>query len=302
MPVGAGGRRPFLHDTFARGAFTVDVEEYFQVGAFERVVARGSWDARPSRLAIGLRVVEDLLDRARVRATFFVLGWIAERHGALIRRLAEAGHEIACHGWDHRRVFTMTPDEFRRDVRRARACIEDAAGVRVCGYRAPSFSFDHRTSWAHAILEEEGFAYSSSVFPGRTDHYGMPGAPRWPYRPFVDGTLIEFPVTTLEILGRRLPWAGGGYFRLTPYPLFHAGLKRLARARRPFFFYCHPWEFDPDQPVVAGTGFAARLRHRLNLDRTAGRVRRLLADFRWGRMDAWLACGHVERKNEDADG
>lgn len=285
-----------------RGAFTVDVEEYFQVGAFERVVRRDAWECFPSRLAEGLSVVTDLLDEAGVRASFFVLGWVAERHAPLIRRLAESGHEIACHGWDHRRVFRMNAEEFRADLRRARRAIEDATGIRVQGYRAPSFSLDQRTPWAHAVLEEEGFAYSSSIFPGRTDHYGMLGAPRWPYRPLADGRLREFPVTTLEVFGRRLPWAGGGYFRLVPYRLYRAGCRRLVAARRPFLFYCHPWEFDPDQPAILGADLKSRWRHRLNLSRMEARVRRLIGDFPWGRMDEWLESCAIRDEGREDDG
>ncbi len=285
----------------APGAFTVDVEEYFQVGAFEAVVARETWGRYPSRLANGLSVVEELLDEAGVRATFFVLGWVAERHAPLIRRLSEAGHEIACHGWDHRRVFGLSREAFRADLRRARRTIEEVTGARVRGYRAPSFSLDRRTPWAHAILEEEGFAYSSSIFPGRTDHYGMPGAPRWPYRPLRDGRLWECPVTTLEVFGRRLPWAGGGYFRLVPYRLFRAGCRRLLAARRPLLFYCHPWEFDPAQPMIKGAGLRSRWRHRLNLARMAERVRRLLGDFEWGPMDGWLRRDTFDGTEGDDD-
>ncbi|RMF70925.1 MAG: DUF3473 domain-containing protein [Alphaproteobacteria bacterium] len=271
-------------------AFTVDVEEYFQVAAFASVIARDDWDRWPSRVENGLAVVAALLDEADRRATFFVLGWVAERHGRWIRALAEAGHEIALHGYDHRPVFSMTEAAFRQDLRRARAAVEDAAGVSVTGYRAPSFSIDERTPFAHRVLAEEGFAYSSSVFPGRTDLYGMAGAPRQPYRPLADAPdFWEIPVPTLRLAGRNWPWGGGGYYRLMPDALYEWGVRRLVAAGRPVFFYCHPWECDPGQPRVAAP-LKSRVRHYLGLGRMRARLERLLRRHPWGRMDALLAA------------
>ena len=282
-PAGAMSAKPPF-------AFTVDVEEYFQVAAFADVIPRSDWERWPSRVEVGLSVLADLLDEAGVRATFFVLGWIAERHPGRIRALAEAGHEIALHGYDHRPVFAMTETAFREDLRRARAAVEDAAGVPVTGYRAPSFSIDERTPFAHRVLVEEGFAYSSSVFPGRTDLYGMAGAPRWPYRPLADAPgFWEIPVPTLRIAGRNWPWGGGGYYRLLPDAVYEWGLRRLVAAGRPVFFYCHPWECDPDQPRVAASP-KSRFRHYLGLGRMTARLRRLLRRYPWGRMDALLAA------------
>ncbi len=270
-------------------AFTVDVEEYFQVAAFAGVISRTDWEALPSRVEEGLAVLTALLDEAGVCATFFVLGWVAERHGSRIRALAEAGHEIALHGYDHRPVFSMTEAAFRRDLRRARAVVEDAAGVPVTGYRAPSFSIDERTPFAHRVLMEEGFAYSSSVFPGKTDLYGMADAPRRPYRPLPDAPdFWEIPVPTLRIAGRNWPWGGGGYYRLMPDALYEWGVRRLVAAGQPVFFYCHPWECDPDQPRVAAP-LKSRFRHYLGLKRMARRLRHLLRRHPWGRMDALLA-------------
>ncbi len=271
-------------------AFSVDVEEYFQVAAFAGTIPREDWDRRPSRVETGLAVVTELLAAAGVRATFFVLGWIAERHAPAIRALAEAGHEIALHGFDHRPVFRMSEAAFREDLRRARAAVENAAGVAVTGYRAPSFSIDERTPFAHRVLAEEGFGYSSSIFPGRTDLYGMADAPRLPYRPLADAPgFWEIPVPTLRIAGRNLPWGGGGWFRLMPDALYEWGIGRIAAAGRPVFFYCHPWEFDPDQPRVPAS-FRSRFRHYLGLGRMRARIARLLARHRWGRMDELLAA------------
>ncbi len=282
-------------------AFTVDVEEYFQVAAFADVIPRSDWGRWPSRVEGGLAVLAALLDAAGVQATFFILGWVAERHGSRVRALAEAGHEIALHGYDHRPVFGMTEAAFRQDLRRARAAVEDAAGVEVKGYRAPSFSIDERTPFAHRVLVEEGFAYSSSVFPGRTDLYGMASAPRWPYQPLADAPdFWEIPVPTLRLAGRNWPWGGGGYYRLMPDALYEWGVRRLAAAGRPVFFYCHPWECDPDQPRVAAS-LKSRFRHYLGLRRMTSRLRRLLRRHPWGRMDALLAAWRERPRPEETE-
>jgi polysaccharide deacetylase family protein (PEP-CTERM system associated) len=271
-------------------ALSVDVEDWFQVGAFERVIARADWDAIPARVERNAEAVIDLFDRAGVKATFFTLGWVAERFPAIIRRAAEQGHEIASHGWDHQRVFTMDAAAFRADLRRARAAIEDAAGVRVSGYRAPSFSIDARTPWAHAVLAEEGYAYSSSVAPIAHDHYGWREAPRFAFRPLADSDLIELPVTTVELAGRRAAAGGGGFFRLLPYRFSRWAIGRVnGREGRPAVFYFHPWEIDPDQPRVTNAPFRSRVRHYANLAKMERKLLRLFKAVPWDRTDRVVA-------------
>ncbi len=265
-------------------ALTVDVEDYFHVTALEPHIPRSAWGRWPVRVEANTRRVLELLGRHGARATFFVLGWVAERFPGLVREIAAAGHEVASHGWDHRRLTGLTPEDFRRDVLRARILLEDVTGMPVRGYRAPSFSITARTRWAHAVLAETGHAYSSSVYPVRHDLYGMPEAPRGPYRP-VSG-LVEVPVTTVRIAGLTLPAGGGGFFRLYPYALSRWALRRVNRREgRPAVFYFHPWELDPAQPRPQGLGLRTRVRHYLNLERMEDRLGRLLADFRWDRMD-----------------
>ena len=269
-----------------RNALSVDVEDWFQVGAFERVIAREAWDSLPRRVEANTDRVLALFEQTGVKATFFTLGWIARRHPALVRRIADAGHEVASHGWDHRRVFTFEPGEFRTDLIAARAAIEDAAGTAVTGYRAPSFSIDARTPWAHPILAEQGFAYSSSVAPLAHDHYGWRESPRFAWQPVAGASLIELPVTTVEIAGRRLAAGGGGFFRLLPYAFSNWAIGRVNRAEaRPAIFYFHPWEIDPDQPRVAAAPFKSRLRHYTNLSVMEPKLLKLLGAHRWGRTD-----------------
>lgn len=271
--------------TAPRGAMTVDVEDYFQVQAFARVIPREAWERIPRRVEANTERILEAFAAAGVSATFFVLGWIAERHPALVRKIVSCGHELASHGYDHRRVDQLDEAQFRTDVGRTRRLLEDIGGVAVRGYRAPTFSIGSRNPWAFAALAAEGYAYSSSVYPVRHDLYGMPEAPRFPFRP-LGGTLWEIPMTTLRLGKRNFPWAGGGYFRLFPYGLYRLGLKRvLRREHRPAIFYFHPWEIDPDQPRVPNCSLRSRVRHRLNLGATEGRIRRLLRDFRWDRVD-----------------
>lgn len=264
---------------------SVDVEDWFQVGAFENSIARGDWDGLERRVEANTDRVLDLFAAAGVQGTFFTLGWVAERHPALIRRIAEAGHEVASHGWDHRRVFTMTPDEFRADIARARAVLEDAAGMAVNGYRAPSFSFDRRTPWAHAVLAEAGYCYSSSIAPLRHDHYGWPLAPRVPFRPLADARLIELPVTIARVLGREVT-AGGGFFRLLPGTVVARAIRAANAEGEAAIFYFHPWEIDPGQPRVRHAPLKSRLRHYARLGAMAGKLRTLIGSHRWGRVDA----------------
>ena len=269
-----------------RNALSVDVEDWFQVGAFENTIDKASWDGRLHRVERNTDAVLAMFGEAGVRGTFFTLGWIAARYPALIRRIADAGHEIASHGWDHLRVFRMTPKQFADDLNRSRAAIEDAAGQQITGYRAPSFSIDLRTPWAHTVLAEAGYAYSSSVAPVLHDHYGWPEAPRFAFRPLSDSGLIELPVTTVKIAGRNFAAGGGGFFRLFPYGLSRWAIREVNRKeKRPAIFYFHPWEIDPEQPRVAEAPLKSRLRHYTNLDRMAGKLRKLLRDFEWVRTD-----------------
>lgn len=272
-------------------ALSVDVEEWFQVGAFENVIARGDWDGLESRVVANTGAVLDLFEAAGVKATFFTLGWVAERHPALIRRIVAEGHEIASHGWDHSRVFTLDADMFRSDLRRAHAAIADAAGVAPTGYRAPSFSIDQRTPWAHRVLAEEGYAYSSSVAPIAHDHYGWRAAPRFAFRPVAGSPLIELPVTTVEVGGRRMAAGGGGFFRLLPYAFSDWAIERVNRRDgRPAIFYFHPWEIDPGQPRLGHAPMKAKLRHYTNLSTMAGKLSKICGKYRWGRVDAVVAA------------
>ena len=265
-------------------ALTVDVEDYFQVSALSPYVQRADWDRIPRRVQHNVDAILSLFGEARVRATFFTLGWIAERDPALVKRIVAEGHELASHGYGHLRIHEQTEAEFTQDIRRAKALLEDIAGVEVKGYRAPSFSIGKHTLWAFERIAQAGYRYSSSVYPVRHDLYGMPEAPRFPYQPRAD--LLEIPVTTARVLGRNLPAGGGGYFRLLPYVVSRALIRRVNQAdRRPAVFYFHPWEIDPGQPRVPGTNPKTRFRHYVNLRRTEPRLRRLLRDFRWRRMD-----------------
>ncbi|MBX3561996.1 MAG: DUF3473 domain-containing protein [Sphingomonas sp.] len=274
-----------------RNALSVDVEDWFQVGAFEGVIDRADWDALPRRVEANTDAVLALFDEAGVKATFFTLGWVAERHPALIRRIAEAGHEIASHGLDHKRVFTMDADGFRADIARARQALEDASGQKVTGYRAPSFSIDARTPWAHEVLAEEGYAYSSSVAPVAHDHYGWRESPRFAWRPVDGAELIELPVTTVDVAGRRMAAGGGGFFRLLPYGFSNWAVGRVNRAEaRPAIFYFHPWEIDPAQPRVANAPLKSKLRHYTNLSVMRHKLLKLLHSHAWARTDEIAAA------------
>lgn len=278
-----------------QNALSVDVEDWFQVGAFERTIDRADWDGLTHRVERNTDAVLALFDEAGVKGTFFTLGWVAQRYPALLLRIAEAGHEVASHGYDHERVFTFTPDQFRADLRKSRALLEDASGQRVIGYRAPSFSIDSRTPWAHPILAEEGYRYSSSVAPIRHDHYGWPESPRFAWKPVAGSSLLELPVTTAKLGGRTLAAGGGGFFRLLPYAFSRWAIKQVnGQAGRPAIIYFHPWEIDPDQPRVAGAPFKSRVRHYSNLSAMAGKLRRLTRDFAWTRIDA-LVEAQAER-------
>jgi polysaccharide deacetylase family protein (PEP-CTERM system associated) len=263
---------------------TVDVEDWFQVGAFETVIRRDQWDQCEHRFSANSHRVLDLFARHGVRATFFVLGWVAERAPSLLRRIADEGHEVASHGYDHQRVFLMTAEQFRSDLKKSRDIIENAAGCAVAGYRAPSFSIDQRTPWAHAVLAEEGYAYSSSVAPIAHDHYGWPDAPRFAYRPLADSSLVEVPVSTAVLAGRRISAAGGGFFRLLPFAVSHWAISQINRDGEAAMTYFHPWEVDLDQPRIEAP-LKSRLRHYTGLGGMEAKLDRLLAAFRWDGMD-----------------
>lgn len=267
---------------------SVDVEEWFQVGAFERVIARADWDNHASRVEANTGAVLDLFAESGVKATFFTLGWVAQRHPRLVRRIADAGHEVASHGWDHQRVFTMDAATFRADLARARAALEDAGGQPVTGYRAPSFSIDTRNLWAFDVLAEAGYAYSSSVAPVRHDHYGWHDAPRYAFRPLRDAPLIELPVTVARIGGRHLA-TGGGFFRLLPSTLTDFALRQVRREGHGGVFYFHPWEVDPGQPRVTDAPLRSKVRHYARLGAMAGKLRGLIDRHDWGRVDAMVA-------------
>ena len=265
-------------------ALTIDVEDYFQVSAMAPYIDRSQWDSRECRVERNMDRILALLSAGGVQATFFTLGWIAERYPQLVRRIVAEGHELASHGHGHERASDLSPDAFRNDIVRAKKTLEDLGGVAVQGYRAPSFSIGEGNLWAFDCLQETGHRYSSSIYPIKHDHYGMPDAPRFahPVRP----GLLEIPVTTLRLRGRNLPSSGGGYFRLMPYALSRWMIRRFnTQERQPAIFYFHPWEIDADQPRVPGIDAKTRFRHYVNIHRTEARLQALLRDFSWGRMD-----------------
>jgi polysaccharide deacetylase family protein (PEP-CTERM system associated) len=272
-------------------AMSVDVEDYFQVSAFDQVVSRSAWDTHESRVVANTDRLLTLFADAGVQSTFFVLGWIAERHPLLVRRISAAGHEIASHGYGHQLVYDLTPEAFRADVRRAKRLLEDAAGVEVAGYRAPSYSITERSLWALDVLIEEGYRYDASIFPIRHDRYGIPDAdPRMHVIERPVGRIAEAPPATVRFAGLHLPAAGGGYFRLLPYAWTRWGIRRLNEAeRRPAVFYLHPWEVDPAQPRLRA-GLLSRFRHYTNLHRTEARLKQLLADFRFATVRQVIAA------------
>jgi polysaccharide deacetylase family protein (PEP-CTERM system associated) len=266
-------------------AMTVDVEDYFQVSAFEPYVDKAKWQELPCRVEANTERILELFAANQVQATFFVLGWVAQRYPCLVKKIVAGGHEIASHGWDHRRVNTQTPEEFRWDVERARTLLEDISGTPITGYRAASYSIGAEQAWAWDELAEAGYLYSSSIVPIKHDLYGIPDAPRFNFS-VAGNRLLEVPVTTLPIAGRNINCGGGGWFRLFPYKFSRWALNRVNRdEQQAGIFYFHPWEIDPAQPRPDGINMKTRFRHYLNLDRTYLRLERLLQDFQWGRMD-----------------
>ncbi|HOB95319.1 MAG TPA: DUF3473 domain-containing protein [Aquabacterium sp.] len=265
-------------------ALTIDVEDYFQVSAMAPYIARSEWDTRECRVEANVERILALLARHRTHATFFTLGWVAERYPQLVRRIVDGGHELASHGHGHERASDLSRDAFMQDIVRAKGLLEDIGGVAVQGYRAPSFSIGHGNLWAFDCLLESGHRYSSSIYPIKHDHYGMPDAPRFAH-PVRDG-LLEVPVTTVRLGERNLPSSGGGWFRLFPYALTRWMIERVNREdRASAIFYFHPWEIDHGQPRVPGVNLKTRFRHYVNIGRTEQRLDALLSDFRWGRMD-----------------
>jgi polysaccharide deacetylase family protein (PEP-CTERM system associated) len=265
-------------------ALTIDVEDYFQVSAFAPYIARDDWDRRECRVERNVGRILEMLVSHDTHATFFTLGWVAERYPALIRAIVDQGHELASHGYGHQRASDLSPEAFSADIESAKKILEDIGGVEVRGYRAPSFSIGAGNLWAFDCVERAGYRYSSSIYPIRHDHYGMPDAPRFAHE--VRSGLIEVPVTTLRMLGRNLPSSGGGYFRLLPYALSRWMLRQVnAGDGESAIFYFHPWEIDVDQPRIAGINRKTRFRHYVNIDRMERRLDQLLGDFAWGRMD-----------------
>jgi polysaccharide deacetylase family protein (PEP-CTERM system associated) len=273
-----------------QNAFTVDVEDYFQVSAFEAVVDRDQWTHFPSRVEDNTRRVLDLLDRHRTKATCFVLGWVAERHPELVREIDTRGHDVACHGYSHRLIYSQTPTEFAEETRRAKDVLEQLIGRPVRGYRAASYSITRKSLWALDTLIDLGFEYDSSIFPVRHDRYGIPGAPRFPHIIERGGgrSIVEFPISTLNLGVYRLPVGGGGYFRIFPYWLSAGAIAYLnRRERRPAMFYVHPWEVDPQQPRIAAS-LLSRFRHYYHLDECERRLERLLAGARFNNVEVVL--------------
>lgn len=269
-----------------RNALTIDVEDYFQVSAFDPYIPRNDWDSIPCRVERNIDRILSLLEKKGINATFFTLGWIAKRYPSMVRRIVENGHELASHGCDHDRVTELGSDEFYKDIADSKKILEDISGFPVIGYRAPSFSINKQNYWALNLLEEAGYLYSSSIYPVHHDHYGIPDAPRFAFYPNPTGKLLEVPITTVNLLGRNIPVGGGGYFRLWPYAVSRWFIQRVnEKDRRSAVFYFHPWEIDPDQPRQKGINLKVRFRHYLNLDLMEKRLTNLLNDFGWGRMD-----------------
>lgn len=273
-----------------KNAFTIDVEDYFQVEGFASVVDRSTWDGYPTRVSANTGRILDMLARRNTRATFFVLGWVARKHPEIAREIAAAGHEVASHGMTHRLVYTQTPQEFRAETRDAKALLEDQCQQPVIGYRAATYSITQRSLWALDVIAELGFKYDSSIFPMRHDRYGIPDAHPLPHvlRTPAGASLVEFPISVLRFGRIKIPIAGGGYFRLFPYAFTRWGLREINRRSQEFVFYIHPWEVDPEQPRIEPAGAMSRFRHYVNIGRCADRLGRLLGDFEFDTMRSVL--------------
>ena len=267
-------------------AMTIDVEDYFQVSAFEPYIAKAQWDALPHRVERNTHKILDLLAERGIKATFFTLGWVAERYPGLVKRIVQDGHELACHGYEHIRVTEQTPEQFRADVAKSKKLLEDMGGKQVNGYRAASYSIGAGNLWALNVLQEAGFKYSSSIYPVKHDLYGMPDAPRFIYEPIENNAFKEIPITTVRFGNKNLPCGGGGFFRFYPYALSKWAFNRVNnQENQAGIFYFHPWEIDPEQPRQHGLSLKTRTRHYLNLDRMENRIKRLLTDFDWDTME-----------------
>jgi len=280
-----------------RNAMTVDVEDYFQVGAFENDIDRRDWDRLECRVERNLDVILAMFDDHQVKATFFTLGWIAERYPAAIRQIVDNGHELASHGMSHMRITDQSREEFTDDAGASKKLLEDIGGCDVKGYRAPSFSIGEKNIWALDVLHEAGYKYSSSIYPIRHDHYGMPSAPRFAFQPLQGRDFLEMPVTTVDVMGSKIPCGGGGYFRLLPYFISKSAMKRVNRKDgEACIFYFHPWEIDPGQPRQTRASLRSRFRHYTNLGIMEAKIRKALAQFQWGRMDEIFLNGQRERQ------
>lgn len=278
-------------------ALTIDVEDYFQVSALAPHFPRAGWDGVPCRIQRNVDRILEILANTGTKATFFTLGWIAERYPGLVQSIIAQGHELASHGYGHHRVTDLGRQGFRDDIHHAKCLLEDISGMKIKGYRAPSFSVGATNPWAFDALAEVGYQYSSSVYPIRHDHYGMPDAPRFPYYPL--SGLLEIPVTTARLFSTNVPAGGGGYFRLMPYLMSRWLLERVnSRDGQPAIFYFHPWELDPEQPRVSGVKLRTRFRHYVNLDKVDNRLQRLLKDFHWDRVDRiYLESADAKRRH-----
>jgi polysaccharide deacetylase family protein (PEP-CTERM system associated) len=269
-----------------RNAMTCDVEDYFQVSAFAPFIDRASWPDRECRVEANIDRILGVFSANGVKATFFTLGWIAERYPEMVKRIVAEGHELASHGYGHLRASDQTRAEFDQDIRSSKALLEDLGGQAVVGYRAPSFSIGEGNLWALEALAEAGYRYSSSIYPIQHDHYGMPSAPRFAFYPNGPDGLLEVPITTALLMGKKLPAGGGGYFRLLPYAISKWMMEKVNREdREPTLFYFHPWELDPGQPRPQGLSAKSRFRHYINIDRMENRLAALTRDFAWDRMD-----------------
>jgi polysaccharide deacetylase family protein (PEP-CTERM system associated) len=297
-PITGWRKRPVANLTgIPLNAMTVDVEDYFQVEALAPHISRADWDKRECRVERNVERILQLFSDSNTKATFFTLGWVAERYPQLVHRIIDNGHELASHGQSHHRADHQSRVQFLADVTKAKAVLEDIGGVPVNGYRATSFSIGRRNLWALSVLDEAGYKYSSSTFPINHDLYGIPEQPRHAFYPFADSAFMEIPITTLRRFGRNWPSGGGGYFRLFPYELFKRTLKAVrAEDRQPCIFYFHPWEIDPGQPRIAGTSLKTRTRHYLNLNRTFGRLQLLLKDFRWSSVEQVFFAVPAQRR------
>ena len=267
-------------------AMTVDVEDYFQVSAFEPYIKKSNWDNLEHRVAQNTHKILDIFSEYNTKATFFTLGWVADRYPALIKRIVTEGHELACHGYEHIRVTEQTPEQFRSDIKRTKKILEDLSGCPVNGYRAASYSINtDNNSWAHQILAEEGYKYSSSIYPVKHDLYGIPDAPRFCYNPIKNSDFLEIPITTIKMGKKNFPCGGGGFFRFYPYFFSKWALKKINQENQSSIFYFHPWEIDPNQPKQSSINLKTRFRHYLNLHKMESRIHKLLSDFQWDTME-----------------